>query len=176
MSTWAFSQEVRQILEPGSSEQSNCSKVDSKVSYVIPLQDETQFDPSALSLPPKDYIIHLAQVADFHLNANLFLYNHTVFLEQLSRISPQSLQTASEVWHVKLLLVIALGRLFLERGATRFGPPGIREFLQGVNALPSNIVLSQDPLMAIETLCLLAIYAQAADMHDIAYLYVRIYS
>lgn len=132
--------------------------------------------PSALSLPPKDYIAHLAQVADFHLNTNNCFFSYTAFQEQLSRASPQSLQTASEVWHVRLLLVVALGRLFLERGATGFGPPGIREFLQGVNALPSNIVLSRDPLVAIEALSLLAIYAQAADMHSIAYLYVSICS
>jgi hypothetical protein len=31
--------------------------------------------------------------------------------------------------------------------------------------------LNQNSLMAIETLCLLSVYAQAAAMHDIAYLY-----
>jgi hypothetical protein len=102
--TWAFSQEVRQSLEPGSSEQSNFSKVDVKFSYIVSLQDDTQFDSSAL--PPKDYIMHLAQVVDFHLNANPFYSNHTIFPEQLNRTSSHSLQTALDIWHVKLLLVI----------------------------------------------------------------------
>ncbi|PMD32536.1 hypothetical protein L207DRAFT_518459 [Hyaloscypha variabilis F] len=70
----------------------------------------------------------------------------------------------------KLLLVVALGRLFLERGASSSGPPGIREFLQGAD-LPSTLVLRQDPVIALETLCMLAIYAQAADMHEVACLH-----
>jgi proline utilization trans-activator len=73
----------------------------------------------------------------------------------------------------KLLLVVALGRLFLERGASSSGPPGIREFLQGAD-LPSTLVLRQDPVIALETLCMLAIYAQAADMHEVACLHVSI--
>ncbi|RDW83477.1 hypothetical protein BP5796_04968 [Coleophoma crateriformis] len=171
VSTWAFSDEVRQVLEPRSGEQPNSSRSGAKVSYMICPQNETLSDTSALNLPPKDYIIHLAQIADFHLNTNYLVFDYPAFLDQLKNTPLQSLKQASEVWHVKLLTVIALGRLFLGRGATSFGPPGIREFLQGVNALPSNVVISQEPLMAIETLCLLATYAEAADMHNAAYLF-----
>ncbi|RDW71016.1 hypothetical protein BP6252_07579 [Coleophoma cylindrospora] len=171
VSTWAFSDEVRQVLEPRSGDQPNSSRTGTKVSYMICPQNETLSDTSALNLPPKDYIIHLAQIADFHLNTNYLVFDYPAFLDQLNSTPLQSLKKASEVWHVKLLMVIALGRLFLGRGATSFGPPGIREFLQGVNALPSNVVISQDPLMAIETLCLLATYAEAADMHSAAYLF-----
>jgi hypothetical protein len=59
----------------------------------------------------------------------------------------------------KLLLVVALGRLFLERGASSSGPLGIQEFLQGAD-LPSTLVLRQDPVITLETLFMLAIYAQ----------------
>jgi hypothetical protein len=40
-------------------------------------------------------------------------------------------------------------------------------------ALPSSIELALNPIAAIETLSLLAVYAQAAELHDAAYLYVR---
>ena len=173
VSTWAFSQEVRQILEPGAPrELANWSNDDTQVSYIASLQGKTQFDPSTLNLPPKEHIVHLAGVVDFHLNANYCVFNHQAFEEQLSSVSTQDLLTATGIWRVKLFLVVALGKLFLEKGATDLGPPGIREFLQGVHTLPSNIVLCEDPLMATETLCLLTIYAQAADMHIMAYLYV----
>lgn len=33
---------------------------------------------------------------------------------------------------------------------------------------------TKDPLMAIETLSLLAIYAQSADIHEAAYLYLSL--
>lgn len=163
-------------MKPVLSGQSECSRVDTPVSYIISSHIETPFDHSALSLPSKDYITHLAQVTNYHLNANCYFFDQPFFLEQLSRTPPESLSEASELWKTELLLVVALGKLFLGRGATSLGPPGVREFVQGSNILPSNIVLSREPIMAMETLCLLAIYAQAADMHRIAYLYVRICS
>jgi hypothetical protein len=132
--------------------------------------------PPILGLPAKAYISHLAQVADFHLNANHYFFDHSAFSEQLDRALPNTLQAVSEVWQVKLLIIIALGKLFLEKGATSFGPPGIREFLQCVKIIPSTISLSQDPVTGIEALCLMAFYAQAADMHAAAYLYVSIRS
>ena len=75
------------------------------------------------------------------------------------------------MWHVKLLLIIALGKLFLEKGSDTSGPPGTKEFLEGVKNLPSNIELAQSPLISSEALALLAFYARAADLHHAAYLY-----
>ena len=62
---------------------------------------------------------------------------------QLSSTLGHSLQTTIGVWRVKLLLIIALGKLFLEKGATAYGPPGMQEFLQGVHDLSSNIILAE---------------------------------
>ncbi|KAE9382229.1 hypothetical protein N431DRAFT_476868 [Stipitochalara longipes BDJ] len=171
VSTWALSYEVRQVLGPSLGEQHSFSRDGSGASYSMSLRCGSPLESLALSLPPKDNIIHLAQVADFHLNANCLFLNFSGFLQRLNGASIKSLQTASGVWRVKLLLVIALGRFFLERGATSSGPPGIREFLQGTHDLPPTLILRQDPVIALETLCLLAIYSQAADMHEVAYLY-----
>ncbi|KEF57878.1 uncharacterized protein A1O9_05799 [Exophiala aquamarina CBS 119918] len=65
-----------------------------------------------------------------------------------------------------------MGKLLLKEGATTSGPPGIREFLQAIRVLPSNVVLYQSLDRSLETLALLAMYAQAADLHGVAYLYV----
>jgi hypothetical protein len=126
----------------------------------------------ALSLPPNDYITHLAQVTDHHVNSGCSIFDRTFFLERLNRDPAQSPLKTSEIWAIERYLVIALGKLFLERGATGLGPPGIREFLHVIKNLPSNMVLEQDPITAVESFCLLAIYAQAADMHRTAYLFV----
>ncbi|EXJ77855.1 hypothetical protein A1O3_09014 [Capronia epimyces CBS 606.96] len=138
-------------------------------------QDQIPWDPSAFSLPPNDYIAHLVQVTDYHINriGNCSVFDPTVFLEKLARTSSRSPPEASELWQVEQLSVIALGKLLLERGVTSLGPPGVREFLHGIKKLPPGIFLHQEPITAIETLCLLAIYAQAVDMHRVAYLYVR---
>ncbi|KAI1084311.1 hypothetical protein F5B20DRAFT_290696 [Whalleya microplaca] len=160
---WMVSQEVRQTTGIEPSRQS---------SYTFSSRNESQFDPSTLSLPQHDYILHLAQVVDFHLHANCLFVDHTVSPRPLNDPSSWSSETAPETWHTKLFALIALGKMFLERGATSLGPPGIREFLKGAKALPSNIILCQDAILAIETLCLLAIYAETANMHMAAYLYI----
>jgi hypothetical protein len=110
----------------------------------------------------------------FHLqnDANQFYFHRGFFLEQLNRSSLQLASLKSGLLLTKVLIVIALGKLFLGKGASNDGPPGMRDFLRSATTLPSNIALSYDPLMAAETLYLLAIYAQAADMHNAAYLYV----
>ena len=71
-------------------------------------------------------------------------------------------------------MVIALGKLFLGHGASRSGPPGIREFLLAVQNLPTDMVLWEDPLTAVEATCLLAFYAQQADILNTAYIYVSL--
>jgi hypothetical protein len=104
-------------------------------------------------LHSKDYIIHLADVASFHLNSTHYFFDCSGFKEQVEKTF-RTLSQATRLWQVKLLLIVALGKLFLEKGASESGPPGVTEFRQGVSALPSSIVLSQDPLTAIEVLCL----------------------
>jgi hypothetical protein len=122
------------------------------------------------AFPPKQYIIHLAHVVDFHVNTNYCFFSITTFIDQLNKMA---LDTVSGAFKVKLSLIVALGRLFLEKGATVSGPPGITDFLRGFRDFQPHAMVDEDPLMAVECLCLLATYAQAADMHRMAYLYVR---
>lgn len=144
-----------------------------RATYNFSSPSEHQKDPGSISLPSKSFIGHLAQVVDFHLNTTYFLFDLAGLQEEIERTS---LPPVSALQHTKLLAIVAAGKLLLEKGATFFGPPGIREFLHAVHILPSNLLLNQDSQLAIETLVLLAIYAQAADLHAAAYLYVRIFS
>ncbi len=173
MSTWTFSQKVRQVFNPRTDNQSTHAGINVET-YKVSLQNDSQSDPSTYSLPPKDYITHLAQTADYHLNANCLYFNLSTFIDQRNETIPKSSRTPLGLCEVKVLLIIALGKLFLGRGATSAGPPGIREYMQAVQGLPTNPILSQDPLVVVEIFCLLAIYSQAADMHNTAYLYVSI--
>lgn len=167
---------MHQLLEPQLAEGSGHSKNDTRDSYLAAQQHQSLFEYSfPPTLPSKDYIIHLARIVDFHFSANCWFFNLAELLDQISQTPAQRLQAMSGILLTKLLIVIALGKLFLERGATTLGPPGIREFLQAAHCLPSNIQLNTDPITSVEIFCLLSIYAQAADMHDTAYLYVCIY-
>lgn len=143
-----------------------------RVTYTFSSSSEHQNDTGSISLPSKSFIGHLAQVIDFHLNTTHFLFDLVALQGEIERTS---LPPVSALKHTKLLAIVATGKLLLEKGATTFGPPGIREFLHAVHILPSNLLLHQDSQLAIETLVLLAIYAQAADLHAAAYLYVRLF-
>lgn len=125
------------------------------------------------SLPHHAYIQHLAGVADFHLNAITYAFDYPAFTRQLRQTASSSLNETLSIWQTKTLAVIAVGKLFLEKGATEQGPPGIQEFLQCVASLPSAIDLMRNPMAAMEMLCLLAFYAHFVDIHIAAYLYAR---
>ena len=164
---------MRRILNHELPSQTNGdSRIDKRKSYNVPFDDTPEIDLSALHLPSKEYVAHLAGIANFHLHSIHLLFDHGSFLEQFDSIFPPSPQPLSKLQYSRFLLIIAVGKLFLEKGASESGPPGVDEFLQGANALPPIIVLSRDPLTAVETLCLLAFYAQAADLHELAFLYV----
>ena len=170
--TWAMRCKIRKILDLPNEERSDSQVRRYWRHYSLPSASQFGLDPSAFGLPPKDYILHLVHVADFHLNSLYHFFKHVEITEQLNGILLSSLQSVPRVWRVRLLIIIALGKLFLEKGADVSGPPGIQEFLQSTVALPSSIELALNPIAAIETLSLLAVYAQAAELHDAAYLYV----
>lgn len=123
-------------------------------------------------LPSVDIIRHLVEIADFHLNYLLCFFDLPKIIDRLNSGPlhfPENDLTTSQV---QLLVLIALGRLFREKESSESRPPGHREFLLADRALPSHLILLQDPVTAVETLCLLSYYAQAVHMLDVAATYV----
>lgn len=171
VSTWGFCQAVRLALRSPVGDKTQGIRACRRPAYSFSSSIEHQNYPTSLDLPSKSFIGHLAQVVDFHLNTTHFFFDLPTLQEEIELVS---VPHASALQRTKFLAIIALGKLFLEKGATSFGPPGIREFLHATQILPPNLVLSQSPQTAIVTLSLLAVYAQAADLHVAAYLYVRI--
>lgn len=165
-SVWTLSGEVCRILGIEPNRQS-CDSVDDTEA----LQTLSPEEPRA-SLPQHDYIVHLAHVVDFHLHASCLFDGYPVSTRRVDDTMPSLSNTESKIWYMQVSAVIALGRLFLEKGGTGSRPPGFQEFLQGMNAVPSNAILCQYPLVATEALCLFAVYAEAANMHAVAYLYI----
>jgi hypothetical protein len=119
------------------------------------------------SLPSLDIILHLVRVADFHLNCILRFFDVDDVLHRLT--APTEV---SPTWKPQLMAIIACGKLYTEKGATRQGPPGLREFLSADRSMPSMMNMAVDVVGAVETLCLLGVYAQAAHLHDMFCLYV----
>ncbi|KEY66062.1 hypothetical protein S7711_09427 [Stachybotrys chartarum IBT 7711] len=167
-SSMTFAWMVRRLLEPT---RTPAIEFDENGPYGHLLQNRNHTDPATVSLPAKDYIVHLSHVADFHLRNSFVFFDHTEFLKQLNLTFPRLLHVGSPSWPTLLLLVIATGKLFLEKAPRGSGPPGFENFLQSVDLLPTAIELGKDPRTAIETICLLTFYSQAVGLHNLAYLY-----
>ena len=123
-------------------------------------------------MPTQDVIAHLVRVADFHLNSLLRYFEPTEVLSRLDLGAIHNPATHANVWQARLLAIMALGKLYIEKGAPIGQPPGFYEFHQADLALPSPLQLVHSPVAAVETLCLLSHYAQAADLHEMAVIYV----
>ncbi|KAI1392697.1 uncharacterized protein F4822DRAFT_425900 [Hypoxylon trugodes] len=162
-SVWKLSQDVCRILGTESG---------GRPSHAVGDTEESRDSTSAVNLPEHDYIVYLAHIVDFHLHAGCLFDGHTISIPRGDDTAPGLPHTESKIWVVQVSAVVALGRLFLEKGATGSRPPGFQEFLQGSDAVPSNTILLLYPLLAIEALCLLSVYAHSADMHAVAYLYI----
>ncbi|KAH8700935.1 hypothetical protein BGW36DRAFT_425735 [Talaromyces proteolyticus] len=180
-STWAF---VRKALSiQGLQYQRRHIRLPPRASYGIALcTDPALWNASDIAcLPRSEYIAHLARTADFHLNTSLFLFDVSIFLKNLrddttpDRTEPHA---GSNVWFAQVFIVIALGKLFLVNRASSLGPPGTNEFVQSMKLLPLSPTLTDQgsQVMFIETLCLLSVYAQAADLHGTAYIYGGFYT
>lgn len=129
-----------------------------------------------VNIPRLEYITHLAHVVDFHINRGVSVFEVCTFLKRL-RNQPlpnhsQGKPAVSNPWLAQVFIVVALGKLYtIRKASSSFGPPGVEEFLQCMKLLPSTLNWKRNSLLLIETFCLLSIYAQAADLHDTAYLH-----
>jgi hypothetical protein len=132
-----------------------------------------------VSIPRSEYIAHLAQIADFHINRGVSVFEASAFLKRLrdEPLPPQLPGKQPSLWFAQIFIVVALGKLSIVKNASSFGPPGVEEFLQCIKLLPSTLTWEREnPLMLIETFCLLSIYAQAADLHNVAYLHASFHA
>lgn len=140
-------------------------------SHRVPTESPFTHTPSQC-LPSMDLVVHFIQIADLHLNNTLRFFDSNKILNQLSPDALQFPDSGLNIRQVQLLMIIAFGKLFREKGATKPHPPGYEDFLVADQYLPSHISLTQEPILAVETLCLLSQYSRAVDLHELAYLYV----
>jgi len=125
--------------------------------------------------PSQEYAEYLTSTVVFYLGSTFYTFDKDVFLHHLhqfySALAKDETPTAS-LWHIQMLLVFALGQALLAKTASPEGPAGVAYFVKAMEALPDILGFYQEPILAIEILCLLALFMQAADMKNGAYGYV----
>lgn len=80
----------------------------------------------------------------------------------------------SRLWFSQFLLMLAFGRCFLSSNSstTSNEPLGGPFFERAMATMPNILGLWDDPILAVETYALVALYLYSIDMRESAYLYV----
>lgn len=131
----------------------------------------SQLSVDAEAYPSSEYAEHLVNTALFHVGSTYHLFDIASFKQKLSEFytASDNDREIPRLWNVQLLLVIALGKMFLGKGSSEFGPPGATDFLRSLKMKRDILEYHEDPLLSIEIHCLRALYLFSADMRDAAY-------
>jgi hypothetical protein len=127
-------------------------------------------------LPSREYAKYLAETVLFHLGDIYHLFEKESFMSKVTQFydSGRHKQPLKGLWPTQLLLVIALGKACLQRGASSLGPPGAAEFLRAVRLQTDVLDLWSDTILHMEILCLTSLYLLFSDMRETAYTFVRV--
>jgi proline utilization trans-activator len=122
-------------------------------------------------IPSRDYARYLTETVIFHLGSLYHIFDKELFLSRLETFYEKS-QPLTDLWHTQFLLVIAFGKLFLQRGASTLGPPGAGDFLSALRLQTDFLDMWEDTVLHVEVLCLMSLYLWIADMRATAYVVV----
>lgn len=146
--------------------------------------DETNLNDNAkstVSIPTKEYAIHLIHMVKFHCCQLFHLYDEQEFMGYLdafyARPPPSSTPCARKerLWYIHFLLLLAFGKAFTSRKDRGRRPPGAEFFTRAIELLPSTVTLSREPIMSVEVLMCLALYIHCIDYRMSAYNYVSLH-
>ncbi|KAL2830427.1 fungal-specific transcription factor domain-containing protein [Aspergillus pseudoustus] len=142
--------------------------------YGMPWKPMT-VDLSGLNLPSEEYAEYLTQTAYFALRPLYHLFDKATFLRRLHLFYNDLKRSPSPetgLWLIQMLVIFALGTSILTRESGPRGPTGSKFFARAIEALPDCHQLSQDPVLSIEILGLIALFMQAMDMRFAAHQYI----
>ena len=133
---------------------------------------DTQLDLSCL--PSLDYAIYLINTVKFHLGGILRLFHEEEFLQNLHEFYSDGPEKASahRLWYTQCLLLIALGKGFLNVRNAPNNSSSADFFIRAMSILPDMSDLLEEPVLAIEVLATVALYFYCMDMRQSAYTYV----
>lgn len=128
-------------------------------------------------LPALDHAIYLVNSVKFHVGHLFHLFDEKEFMSCLHSFyqDPTELPKTCKIWYIQFLCLIALGKALVVapmKGSSML--PGSDLFVRAMTLLPDPSYLFTDSLTATETLCIISLYLQAADMRNSAYIYVSV--
>ncbi|KAM0198623.1 hypothetical protein ACHAQI_012295, partial [Fusarium lateritium] len=178
-STWAYSRHVmgliRQYVDQEASPEVPLNHDGAAFNIDLPSMKQSDVVISMESLPSLDYALYLTNTVKFHIVQTYHLFDEQRFMQSLMSLyndGPPPLSAENRMWYVQYFLVMALGKGLLTRGMSKAGLPGGDYFMRAMELFPNANGLYQDPILSIEVCCGLALYLQAVDHRNSAYLYL----
>jgi hypothetical protein len=127
------------------------------------------------TLPPLDYAIYLTNTVKFHIGQSYHILDETEFTANLFSLhnhGVQDMTSSTRLWLSQYFIIMALGKALLHRGFSKSCPFGRDYFLRGMEFLPDVSGLHDDPVLAMEVCCAIALYLQSVDHRNTAFVYV----
>lgn len=134
-------------------------------------------DLSGVELPTQEYAEYLINTVYFYFDSLYYLFDKAAVLTRLADFYSTDIdyiEHYTQLWHLQLIVIFAIGKSILARGAEKSGPVGALLFSRAVEAFPDNHRFYQDPTLSIEILILFALFMQAMDLRLAAQQYVRL--
>ncbi|KAL4876956.1 hypothetical protein BJY04DRAFT_231248 [Aspergillus karnatakaensis] len=170
-SSWAFCQRVLAVIHGKSSDQVPVVKPRALESVSLqwnPIGLHEQ--PEVSNLPSAEYAALLHSTVKYHLGSLYDIIDHECFSRQIDRFyrDPVTEARRSRFWYAQFLFVLAFGEAFTSTGAAGSGI-GLKYASRALSLLPCIVPLDENPLPAVEALCLAALYLQAIDSRLMAF-------
>ncbi|CAF3543524.1 unnamed protein product [Fusarium graminearum] len=178
-STWAYSRHVmvmiRQYVDQETSPEVPLNIDGHAFNIELPRMRQAGTLIDIESLPSLDYAIYLTNTVKFHIAQTYHIFEESHFMRGLLSLyndGPPPLTSDNRMWYIQYFLVMAMGKGLLTRGMSKAGSPGSEYFLRAMELFPDASGLYQDPILSIEVCCGLALYLQAVDHRNSAYVYL----
>lgn len=131
-------------------------------------------EPDLSNIPPLDYSLFLFNAVKFHLGPLAQIIDEENFLGRLHQLytRPSVTDGTSNLWLAQFFLVLAFGKAFIGHSTSPSSVPGAQYAARAMSLMPDLSGMHDAPFMAIEALCLAALYLQSVDMRVAAFQHV----
>jgi proline utilization trans-activator len=145
--------------------------------YGIEVPSLRQHNTSFVSnWPTEDEAQNLLDIVLSSVGRIQHLFDPRTFADQLAlRYTEDRLQIGeSDLWHVEMLMVFAVGKLLRGNLDDDTQLPGENFFKEAMNNLPNLTHVYAAGTLGVEVMSLVAFYLQNADLKEFAHMYVSI--
>jgi len=127
--------------------------------------------PDITGLPSLDHSLFLINATKFHTGQIFHLFDEQTFMPQLYEFyqNPAEMIHTSGLWFIHFLVIIAIGKGFVETSTRGRAPPGANLFKKAFLMLPDYCYLWRNQSISAELLCSMALYFQCIDWRTSAH-------